>query len=224
MSEPRFVQFLIFKLDPAWRRLSEEERRRGRKELVTVIENCKTQVTTYSYSLVGLKAEADLLLWRIGPSLEAFQESVSQLLRTGLGRYLEIAHSLLGLTRPSIYVRKPDPQAQAVFSVKRSRYLIIYPFTKTTDWYLLSKEARQGLMNEHIRVGKEFPSVRQSLVYSFGLDDQEFIVAYETDHLEDFQELVMALRETEARRYTLRDTPIFTCIYRPLADALALLG
>jgi chlorite dismutase len=172
---------------------------------------------------VGLKAGADLLLWRISPSLEALQESASQLLQTGLGRYLEITRAWLGLTRPSIYVRKPDPQEQALFSTERSRYLIIYPFTKTTDWYLLSKEARQGMMNEHIRVGKEFPSVRQVLVYSFGLDDQEFIVSYETDRLEDFQSLVMALRETEARRYTLKDTPIFMGIHRPLEEVLSLL-
>lgn len=224
MTEQHFVHFLIFKLDPMWRRLSEEERRQGRVEFVAAIQSCASQVTTYSYGLVGLKAGADLLLWRISPSLEALQESVSQLLQTDLGRYLEIAHSLLGLTRPSRYVRKPDLQEQAVFSADRSRYLIIYPFTKTTDWYLLSKEARQGMMNEHIRVGKQFPSVRQALVYSFGLDDHEFIVSYETDQLEDFQSLVMSLRETEARRYTLKDTPIFVGIHRPLEEALELFG
>lgn len=224
MSQPQFVQYLIFKMDPKWRGLSEAQRRQGRTEFADVIQSCATQVTTYGYSLVGLKAGADLLLWRISSSLEALQDSASRLLQTGLGGYLEITQALLGLTRPSIYVRKPDPQTQAIFSTERKRYLVIYPFTKTADWYLLSKEARQGMMNEHIRVGKQFPSVRQALVYSFGLDDQEFIVSYETDQLEDFQSLVMALRETEARRYTLKDTPIFVGIYRPLEETLALLG
>jgi chlorite dismutase len=224
VSEQRFVQFLVFQLAPSWRPLSEEERRQGRAEFVAALQSGAAPVTTYSYSLVGLKSGADLLLWRISPSLEALQESVSRLLQTGLGRRLFIAHSLLGLTRPSLYVRKPDLQEQAVFASNRSRYGIIYPFTKTADWYLLSKEARQGMMNEHIRVGKEFPSVRQALVYSFGLDDQEFIVFYETEQLEDFQSLVMALRETEARRYTLKDTPIFVGVHRPLEETLALLG
>jgi chlorite dismutase len=224
MAEQRFVQFLVFKLDPLWRRLPEEERRRGRAEFASAIESPSSHTTTYSYSLVGLQEGADLLLWRSSASLEALQETASQLLQTSLGRYLDITHSLLGLTRPSVYVRKPDSQEQAVFSLERSRYLIIYPFTKTAEWYLLSKEARQGLMNEHIRVGKGFQSIRQVLVYSFGVDDQEFIVAYETDDLAAFQDLVMALRETEARRYTQKDTPIFTGIYRPLTQALALLG
>ena len=95
---------------------------------------------------------------------------------------------------------------------------------KTIEWYLMSKEARQGLMNEHMRIGHEFTDVRQMLIYTTGLDDQEFVVAYETERLERQQELVIALRSTESRRYTLRDTPIFTAIHRPLDAALALLG
>ncbi|MBI1743647.1 chlorite dismutase family protein [Candidatus Acetothermia bacterium] len=224
MSEQRVVQYLIFKLDSLWRRLPQEERHRGREEFAAAIQSCAKEVMTYSYSLAGLKAGADLLLWRISPSLDMLQETTSQLMQTGLGRYLETAYSLLGLTRPSIYVRKPDAQEQAIFSAERGRYLIIYPFTKTPEWYLLSKETRQGMMNEHIRVGKEFSSIRQALIYSFGLDDQEFVVSYETERLEDFQDLVKALRETEGRRYTLKDTPIFVGVHRSLEETLALLG
>jgi chlorite dismutase len=220
--ETLFVQFLVFRLDGAWRRLSEEERAQGREEFAEAIQS--SDLTTYSYSLTGLKASADLLLWRLAPSIDRLQETASTLLKTGLGRYLELVHVLTGLVRPSTYVRKPTPQEQGMLTPDRKRYLIVYPFVKTTEWYLLSREARQGMMNEHIRVGHGFPAVRQLLAYSFGLDDQEFIVAYETDDLKAFQDLVMALRETEARRYTLRDTPIFTGVYRPLEEALALLG
>src|SRR5207248_850630 len=115
-------------------------------------------------------------------------------------------------------------QEQALDEQNRLKYLVVYPFVKTIDWYLMSREARQGMMNEHMRIGHEYADVRQVLLYATGLDDQEFIVAYETDNLERHQQLVIALRDTEARRYTLRDTPIYTAIYRPLDEALALLG
>jgi chlorite dismutase len=115
-------------------------------------------------------------------------------------------------------------QEHALDDPTRLRYLIVYPFVKTTEWYLMSRDARQGMMNEHMRIGHDFDDVRQVLLYATGLDDQEFIVAYETDKLERHQELVIALRSTEGRRYTLRDTPIFTAIHRPVEEALALVG
>ena len=223
MAEERFVDFLVFKVDPAWRRLNEKERQEGREEFARVIEGCKTQVTTYPYSTVGLKAGTDLFLWRIGSSLDTLQETTGLLLKTGLGRYLEIVQSFLGLIRHSTYVKKQEPQEQAVLSSDRLRYLIFYPFVKTTDWYLFSKEVRQGMMNQHIRIGHEYQAVRQVLAYSFGLDDQEFIVAYETNDLQAYQDLVMALREVEVRRYTLRDTPVITGIHRPLEEVLTLI-
>ncbi len=222
MSEKPFVQYLTFQLDRAWRLLPEETRKRGRDEFVRELE--RGGLTTFAYSGLGMKRDADLLLWRIADDPVALQQSLSCLLLTGLGKYLELTHTYIGLIRLSTYVKRPTTQEQAITELNRQRYLIVYPFVKTIDWYLMSKEARQGMMNEHIRVGHEFPEVRQLLVHSTGLDDQEFIVAYETDDLDKFQELVIALRATEARRYTLRDTPVYTCIYRPHAETVALLG
>jgi chlorite dismutase len=220
---PRFVQYTFLKLDPAWRRLSEDERERGRREFARVIEQAG-DIRTFSYSTLGLKVGADLMLWRIADSLDELQEMHAQLLNTGLGRYLELAHSFFGMTRPSTYTRRRTTQEQAVDEQERMRYLTVYPFSKTIEWYLMSKEARQGMMNEHMRVGHEYSKVRQVLLYTTGLDDQEFVVAYETDDLHAYQGLLIALRSTEARRYTLKDQPVFTCIHRPLAEALALLG
>lgn len=223
MTEKNFVQYLTFKADRAWRSLSEAARCEGRAEFANELAGAK-EITSYSYSTLGLKNDADFLLWRIADSPDALQESLSRLLLTGLGKYLDVTHTFNGLVRPSHYVRRATTQEQALFERERQRYFIVYPFTKTIEWYLMSKDARQGMMNEHIRVGHEFPSVRQLLVYSTGLDDQEFIVAYETNDLAAFQGLVIALRSTEARRYTLRDTPIFTCIHRPVLETLTLLG
>ena len=100
----------------------------------------------------------------------------------------------------------------------------MYPFTKTADWYLLGRDTRQGMMNEHIRIGKEFREITQLLLYSFGLQDQEFVVVYETDDLTLFSRLVYDLRDTEARRYTKGDTPLHTAVHISAEKWAASLG
>jgi chlorite dismutase len=220
----QFVQYLFLKVDSEWRRLDAATQARGRTEFEHVVAAAAPGITTHAYSTLGLKADAQLMLWWKSTSPVTVQDTLGALLATGLGRYCEIAHSLWGLTRPSIYTKRRTTQEQAVEETTRLQYLVVYPFSKTIEWYLMSRDARQGMMNEHMRIGHDFGDVRQVLLYTTGLDDQEFIVAYETDSLERHQDLVIALRSTEARRYTLRDTPIFTAVHRPLRDALALLG
>jgi chlorite dismutase len=219
-----FVQYLFLKIDPAWRRLSGAERERGRASFTEVLAAAAPGVRSYAYCTLGLKASAQLMLWLQASSPDDAQQAVSALLLSGLGQYADVAYTLYGLTRPSVYTKRRTVQEQAVYEQARLRYLIVYPFVKTVDWYLMSRDARQGFMNEHMRVGHEYEDVRQVLLYSTGLDDQEFVVAYETDHLERQQDLVIALRATEARRSTVRDTPIFTCIHRPIGETLALVG
>ena len=223
MTQDRFVHALALGLDGAWRRLPSAERCETAEDLEAVVSAGST-VTTHAYSTVGLRAGTDLLLWSLGPSLEALEEKAAAVLRSGMGRWMAVTHSFLGVIQQSKYVKKPTPQEQSLFSGERSRYLIVYPFTKSVDWYLLGREARQGIMNEHMRVGHEFPEVRQLLANSFGLDDMDFLIAYETDDLIRFSELVRALRETESRRSTVRDTPILTGVHRPIAEITALLG
>jgi chlorite dismutase len=219
----QFVQYLFFKCDPQWRRLPADVRARGRAEFAAAL-TAATDVTSYPYSTLGLKTGVELLLWQKCSGPERLQELLCALLLTGLGQYLEIGYSMFGLTRPSVYTKRRTTQEQAIDEPDRLKYLVVYPFSKTTDWYLMSRDARQGMMNEHMRVGHEYADVRQLLLYATGLDDQEFVVAYETDDLERHQQLVIDLRATEGRRYTLRDTPIFTAVHRPLEQALGLLG
>lgn len=192
-------------------------------ELAETIER-QAGITTFAYNTTGLKADADLLLWRHGEDVKALQEAAARIHQTSLGSYLEISHSYFGLIRPSTYTRRPTTQEQAVFAQERGTYLVVYPFAKTAEWYLLSKATRQGMMNEHIKIGHEYPNIKQVLVHSTGLDDQEFMVSYETEDLLEFQSLVVDLRATDGRAYTLRDTPIFTCVHRPLREALDLLA
>jgi chlorite dismutase len=222
-AAPLFVQYVFFKADAAWRRLPADERECGRREFADVVR-AAAGVRTYAYSTIGLKATDDFMLWWKGPSLPQLQETLAALLQTGFGRYCQVSHLLWGMVRPSVYTKRRTTQEQAIDLEDRLRYFIVYPFTKTVEWYLLTREVRQGYMNEHMRVGHEFEDVRQVLVYTTGLDDQEFVVAYETDDIERHHQLVVALRATNSRAFTERDTPIFTAIHRPLDEALALVG
>lgn len=218
------VRYLMFQPDALWRRLPHADREKGRRELSEVIANGPSEIVTHAYSTLGLKADASLLFWQKGGTPELQQDMLARMLQTGMGQYLQVTQILFGLTRPSVYTKKRTVQEQALDEPNRLRYLIVYPFAKTVEWYLMSRDARQGMMNEHMRIGHEYTDVRQLLVYATGLDDQEFVVAYETDDLSRHQQLVIDLRSTEGRRYTLRDTPIYTAIHRTLGDALSLLG
>jgi chlorite dismutase len=224
-GEQTYIQALGLGLDPAWRRRSDAERHEDGCRLLEAVAAAEAaSVRTLPYSSIGIEAGVDLLLWRMAPSVDALEESAAGLLRRGIGPWLSVSHSFLGRIGPSQYVRRPTEQEQSAFAGERSRYLIVYPFTKSTDWYLLSKETRQGVMNEHMRVGHAYPTVRQALAYSFGLDSQDFVVAYETDDLVAFGDLVRALRSTESRRSTVNDNPILLGVHRPLEEILVLLG
>jgi len=224
----QFINFCYFKVDPAWRRLPEEERSRGKQEFLRVVEEYAGKVIVIAYTTVGIRGDCDFMLWRIGYELELFQEMMSKLLATALGKYLTVPYSYLSMTKRSIYVDHHVHEGQESKRLHivpgKSKYIFVYPFVKTRSWYLLTKAARQGMMDEHIEIGHRYPSVKLNTTYSFGLDDQEFVVAFETDKPEDFLDLVMELRQAEASRYTERDTPIFSCIMKSLKEALDTLG
>ena len=220
-----YIQAIGLGLDPAWRRRTDADRHDDGCEFGEAVAAAGLEgVRSISYSSIGLEPGVDVLLWRMASSVDALESSAAGFLSAGLGRWMTVHQSFIGRVGPSQYVRKPTDQEQSLFVGERSRYLIVYPFTKSTDWYLLSKEARQGVMNEHMRVGHDYPMVRQALAYSFGLDSQDFVVAYETDDLVAFGDLVRALRATESRRSTVNDTPILLGIHRPIAEILGLLG
>lgn len=224
MSDQRFVHAWLLRLEPAWRRRSAEDRRTDLDAFCAAAARTDQRLMQHTYSTIGLRAEGDLLLWRMSETLEQIEETAADLLAAGIGAWLTPSLSMVGLTRPSQYVKRPTTQEQSLFSGERSKYLVVYPFTKSVEWYLSPADERQAVMRGHMKVGHAYPQVRQLLAYSFGLDDQEFIVAYETDDLAAFQDLVRELRETESRRSTVRDTPIMVGIHRPLAALLAMLS
>ncbi|MDK2745684.1 MAG: chlorite dismutase family protein [Nitrospira sp.] len=224
----QYVNFVFYKVDPAWRRLPEDVRTKGKHEFLRAVEDYTGNVLIVPYSTIGIRGDCDFMLWRICYDLALFQDMSAKILASGLGQYLTIPYSYLAMTKRSVYV---DHHSHAGQEGKRltvvpgkGKYIFVYPFLKTREWFLLTKAARQGMMDEHIEIGHRFPSVKLNTSYSFGLDDQEWVVAFESDQPEDFLELVMALRETEGSRYTLRDTPIFTCVLKSLKEMLDTLG
>lgn len=218
------VSFTGFQLDPAFRRLDADTKARAAEEFAKAVETLSPGMICLSYSTVGLKASADLMLWRIAQQLEDFQSHQASLNRTTLGAYMTTGVSYLSMTKRSMYIDKVDPFHTAESRTRivpgRRKYLFIYPFVKTRDWYLLPQAERQRIMDEHIRVGNKYPSVKLNTTYSFGLDDQDFVVAFECDQAKDFLDLVQDLRETESSKFTVRDTPMYTCVQMPVREIL----
>lgn len=226
-TKRQYVRFAFYKLDPAWRRLPADEQADQKRELLQTIETFDRRMLLRPYSLMGTRADAELLLWQIAESIEPFQELASAILSTRMGSYLTLAVSYLSQTKRSIYEIRDNPNEameRLIISPSEAKYLFIYPFIKTRPWYQLSLEERQVMMDEHIRVGRKYPAVKLNTTYSFGLDDQEFVVAFETDEPSDFLDLVQELRETQASLYTLRDTPLYGCLRVALDEALDALG
>ena len=212
---------LIAFKDAYWS-LSTRERADFHKKWLAGLRSCAQKVDIFQ----GTESDVDLIIWsaltvndKHDPA--TFFEKFTTAM-TPYRHLIEQKDSLWGFTRPSQYSKARSRQEIDPFSNEHKPYLIIYPFSKTTEWYLLSREARQGMMNEHIRIGKQYDDISQLLLYSFGLQNQEFVVVYETDDLTRFSDLVNELRDTEARRYTLRDTPLHTAIYHPAEETLAL--
>ena len=223
----QFVNFTFYRVRPEWRFLDDAAREAGRREFAEVVESYRRELLMPTYSITGLRANADMMIWRIGYSLDPMQQMTAQLNRTGLGRYLEVTQSFLSMTKRSMYIDKDNPEHvedRLHIVPGQAKYLFVYPFVKTREWYGLPVEQRQEMMDDHIRIGSQYRSVKLHTTYSFGLDDQEFVVAFETDEPADFLDLVQHLRETKASSYTLRDTPMYTCRQRTLAECLDALG
>lgn len=229
LTKRQYVRFAFYKIDPLWRRLPPEEQAEQKRELLDVIKGFNRRMLLRPYSTMGTRGDTELLLWQIAESPEPFQELAVAMMRTRMGGYLTLAYSYFSQTKRSLYeIRVPgeveEEEERLIIQPSEAKYVFVYPFIKTRDWYQMSHYARQGVMDEHIAVGRKYPSIRLNTTYSFGIDDYEFILAFETDEPSDFLDLVQELRETESSRYTLQDTPLFTCMNMRLEEALDALG
>lgn len=229
-AKRQIVCFTFYRVLPEWRRLPAEQKTAQKAGFAEVITrwNRANEFLSLTYSTTGARGDCDFCVWSIGYSLEEMNRMRSELMASPLGGYLETPHNFLSMTKRSIYqIDREDESDDAGRGAIRPgghKYIFIYPFWKTRPWYLLSMIERKRLMDEHIRIGLAYPRVKLNTTYSFGLDDQEFVVAFETNFPEDFLDLVQQLRETEISVYTLKDYPIFSCVRLRPQEMLERLG
>jgi chlorite dismutase len=213
----QYVKFTFFKVAPEWRRLNHDERERHLTEFREVLEWWERHNLVRCYSTVGTRGDVDGMIWQVSYELDDIQHMVGELMGTALGGWLTTPFSYLSMTKNSIYVEKyagpaGDRFTRLALAPGEHKYLFVYPLTKVREWYGLPKDERQEAMNQHIAVGATYSSVKINTTYSFGLDDQEFVLAFETDEPGDFLDLVQELRGSVSSAYTASDVPIFTCV------------
>jgi chlorite dismutase len=216
----QYVAYTFYRVDPAWRRLPVEERAAGKDAFAEVLDEFADRFDHLRvYTTTGVRPDADFFLWKIVERYETLGELATALNATPLAGWLETPYSYLATTKASQYT---SARKARKIVPKGSPYLVVYPFVKVRPWYALPEPDRQRAMDEHIGIGRdEFPGIKNHTTYSFGIDDQEFMTAFECDEPADFMHLMLRLRDSEASRYTERDTPIFV---GQLTDIRAALG
>jgi chlorite dismutase len=217
VADRTFVKFTFFKLDPAWRRRDDEQRALDKREFLAACEDFAIDRSLRAYSTIGTRGDADLLLLCQSPLLEEIHTFHVILGQSGLAGWATTPFSYLALTKPSPY---SESEARPEVCTSERKYLFVYPLDKKREWYRLPLEERQRIMRDHIEVGRRHPEITINTAYSYGLDDQEFVVSFEGDDPGEFLDLVQELRPTESSSYTLRDTPIFTCVSMSVRRAL----
>ncbi|HET7345094.1 MAG TPA: chlorite dismutase family protein [Nitrososphaeraceae archaeon] len=222
-SSAVYLNFSFFKIDQKWRWLNDIGKEEASKEFSTLIEVANTKMKVRAYSNLGLRHDMDFMLWMISDSIEKFQILASKVYTTVVGKYIDTSLIYLSAYRPSIYSNNKI-QPGFMLDEQPMKYLIVYPFIKSREWYLQPLDDRKKMMEEHIAVGKKFPQIRINTSYSFGIHDQDFTLAFETDDLMVFQDLIIQLRETRVSRYVVKDTPMIVCVYKPIDIVIRSLG
>ncbi len=213
------MKYTFLKLDPAWRRLDAAERLAHKREFAAACADFADGHLLRAFSTMGTRGDTDLMLLSQAQDLDRIHEFHVVLAQSGIMKWASIPYSFLAMTKASEY----SDESRLEVRPAHAKYLFVYPFVKTRAWYALDAKERWRIMQEHIKLGKEYPSIDLNTSYSFGLDDQEFVVAFETDDPGSFLDLVQRLRTTESSLYTARDTPTFTCISSSVERALAAL-
>ncbi len=217
MAERTFIKFTFLKIDPAWQRRDDEQRAQDKREFLAACEDYATDRPLRAYSTVGTRGDVDLLLVSQSRLLDDIHTFHVVLAQSGLARWSSTPYSYLALTKPSPY---SDSETRQELLVSKRKYAFIYPMEKKREWYTLPGKERMRIMSDHIETGRRYPQITINTAYSFGIDDQEFVVSFEADEPSDFLDLVQELRGTESSAWTLRDIPIFTCVSMSVAHAL----
>ncbi|HYF99008.1 MAG TPA: chlorite dismutase family protein [Candidatus Saccharimonadales bacterium] len=218
----KFFTFTFYKVDPKWRWLNEIGKDEASREFQELLDTASKRMKIRTYSTLGLRHESEFMIWTVSQSLENIQILASKIYITILGKYIEPVSTFLSMTRRSVY----SNQIKLGYELNEDplQYVIVYPFIKSREWYLLPFEKRKEMMEEHIKVGRKYPEILLNTTYSFGIDDQDFMLAFETNSLSKFQSLILELRETEVSRYIIKDTPMIPCVRKNINDIIKSLG
>jgi len=220
-NDQYYFNFSFFKVDPKWRWMADLAKEESAKEVENIIKN--SGIMFRSYSNLGLRDDTDFLFWFVAKTIEEIQTVIEKLYKTVFGKYIIPSITYLSCTRPSIYAK--DSKAHGFITGNEpKKYVIVYPFTKTREWYLLPKEKRQEIMDEHIEVSKRYPQVVLNTTYSFGIHDEDFLLAFEVDDIRDFQDLIMDLRETRVSTYVKNDIPMIVCVKKDIIPLITSMG
>ncbi len=216
-----YFNFSFFKVDPKWRWMADLAKEESAKEVENVINNSGIMYRTYSN--LGLRDDADFLFWFAAKTVEEIQIVIEKIYKTVFGKYILPSRTYLSCTRPSLYVQEQKAHGFLTGNDPK-KHVIVYPFTKTREWYLLPKEKRQEIMDEHIEVSRKYPQVVLNTTYSFGIHDEDFMLAFEVDDIRDFQDLIMDLRETQVSTYVKNDIPMIVCVKKDIVPLISSLG
>jgi chlorite dismutase len=221
-NSEKFFTFTFYKVDPKWRWLNEMGKDEASREFLELLNAARKRIKIRTYSTIGLRHDSEFMIWTMSPSLENIQVLASKIYTTILGKYIEPTSTYLSLTRKSFY----SNQVKLGFETEEEplQYVVVYPFIKSREWYLLPFEKRKEMMEEHIRVGRKYSEIRLNTTYSFGIDDQDFMLAFETDNLSRFQNLIIDLRETQVSKYIIKDTPMIPCVLKNIEEIIKSLG
>ena len=219
-SQRSYHKYTFFKVDKAWRSLSKSKKESTKTEFVNVINDFSQRLSIRCFSLVGIRGDTDFMIWSVTTKIEDIHQLGCNIFGTSMARYVDIPYSYLAMSKPSPYFRSSpiDSKVEGM-----SKFVFVYPFIKKKEWYRLPLEKRVKIMREHSRIGLKYP-VKIHTGYSFGIDDQEFMLAFEADDPIHFLDLVEDLRHTEASSYTLLETPIFTCLAKDAKGMMDALG
>ncbi len=216
-----YFNFSFFKVDPKWRWMADLAKEESAKEVENIIKN--SGIMFRSYSNLGLRDDSDFLFWFAAKTVEEIQTAIEKLYKTVFGKYIIPSMTYLSCTRPSIYAQEQKAHG-FITGNDPKRHVIVYPFTKTREWYLLPKEKRQEIMDEHMEASKKYPQIVLNTTYSFGIHDEDFMLAFEVDDIRDFQDLIMDLRETRVSSYVKNDIPMIVCVKKDLIPLISSLG
>jgi len=217
MSETVYALYPVFKASETFRDLDPDD---AAQEVENLFEGWQGRITVRGvYSTVGFRADSDLMLWLVGPTPDDMQEALVAFGRTRAGRALRVRWTFMGVVKPAEFTADHAPAF--VKGDPPKRYLNVYPFVRTPEWYLLPRAERASLLREHGVIGREYPDVLANTTSAFGLNDWEWILAFEADELDRLVDCIRRLRDAQARRFTKEEVPFVTGIRKDVRAAFA---